>query len=156
MIEYVCLVCQVWLVLEGILHRGDALLVLAKGVVGDALLVEDLRVAIVDLQGCGEVIYAVLVAFHIVVALSSILKVVDVLWLSLDSFVKAGDSLLKVASRVKAASQSVMDCCTRFFFVVSLVFVFLLQDGLASFELFDGLSHLSGFDLGGRKVKDGH
>ena len=50
MIEYVCLVCQVWLVLEGILHGGDALLVLAKGVVGDALLVEHLGVAIVDLQ----------------------------------------------------------------------------------------------------------
>ena len=156
MIEYVCLVCQVWLVLEGILHRGDALLVLAKGVVGDALLVEDLRVAVVDLQGCGEVIYAVLVAFHIVVALGSILEVVDVLWLSLDSLVKAGDSLLEVASRVIAASKTIVDCCTRFFFVVSLVLVFLLQDGLASFELFDGLSHLSGFYLGGRKVKYRH
>ena len=45
-------VCHVWLCLQCLLHLSDALLVLLKGEVGDSLLVKDLWIVTIVLQGC--------------------------------------------------------------------------------------------------------
>lgn len=88
MIVDVSLVSHVWLSLERLLHRSDALLVLLEGEKGDALLVEDLRVPVINGKSPLQVIDCELILLHVEVALCSILQELYIVPTSLDRLVE--------------------------------------------------------------------
>lgn len=87
------------------LHRADALAVLLEGEVGDALLVQDLRVVRVYRQSTVQVIDRHLELIHVKVALSSVSKEFHVVFLVFaDGFIEMVDSLLIIFESVVAAA----------------------------------------------------
>ena len=81
-VKDVRLICHVWSILESQFHCLDALLVLFICEVCDTLLVEDLWVVMVILQGCFKVSDGLLIVLHIKVALGTVPQEVNVVWLA--------------------------------------------------------------------------
>ena len=128
MVVNVGFIGHIGLLLQCPLHRLDAPLVLFEREVGNALLVEDLRVFVVDGQGPIQVIDGQLVLHHVKVALGAIFQKFDIRSLRVDSFIEMLDRLVEVFQGVVAATESIVDSWILFY---QLTFLEVL-DGLAN------------------------
>ena len=105
----VCLVCHVGLLCQGPLHCLDASLVLLESEVGDALLVEHLRVFGVDSESSIEIFNRQLVLLHIEVALCAVFQKLHIVLLRVNRFVEVFNGLVELAQGVVAAAESIVD-----------------------------------------------
>ena len=110
MVVDVGLVRHVWFCLQCLLHRSDALFVLLEGKEGDALLVEDLWVPVVDSQSSLQVIDRKLILLHVEVALRSIFQKLHIVSTGLNRQFKLSDSLIVTLLCMEAAAKTVKDC----------------------------------------------
>ena len=103
-------VCHVWLCLQCLLHRSDALLVLLEGKEGDALLVKDLWIPVIDSQSSLQVVDRQLILLHVEVALRSVFQKLHIVSTGLNRQFKLIDSLVVALLCMEAATKTVEDC----------------------------------------------
>ena len=134
MIVNISFVGHVGLLLKRSFHSLDAPLVLFESKVGNALLVEHLRIRVLNRKRPLQVIYRKLVLLHVEVALGTIFQKFDVVVLRLDRFVEMLNRLVEVAQSVVATAKAIVHCWVVF-------------EQLTLLEVLDSLAHQTRFQF---------